>query len=1184
MAKNTEATMKYKADISELKSSIQSANREIKLANAQFKAGTTGMKDWSSSADGLSAKQKQLTSVISAQKQKLTDLEKQYALVCENQGENSKMAQDLAVKIEKQKSTVMASEQAMEKFNKKLIDAKNSGKITAEEFDRLASAQSKEAAESLKAAQKAEHTTKKLSELKEVSGELTTRIGKGLVTALKAGTAAMGAMIIASTKVGVEFEAGMSEVQGISKASAEDMELLSAKAKEMGAKTKFSASEAAEAFKYMAMAGWKTQDMLAGIDGIMQLAAASGEDLATVSDIVTDGLTAFGLSAKDSGHFADVLAAASSSANTNVSMMGESFKEAAALSGTMKYSIDDMSVAIGLMANSGIKGSKAGTTLKNAIANMAKPTDAMREIMDKYNLSLSNADGTMKPFATVVEDLRKAFGGLTKDQQASAAATLFGKESMAGMLSVINASESDYNKLKTAIKNADGASKEMADTMQNNVKGSATILKSTLEGLGIQMYDVFKDDLKKGIDSVTKEFSKLAKELSKPNIKNALASVVKGLSSFLQAGLKVVTTIIPPLIEGFAFLAKNADKLIPLITGLAGAFLVYQTKTSIATKATGELNAIQLVAKAGLLAYNTVMGVLNGTMDIQIIKTKALNLLHSASPWGLVALAIGGVVAALLAFNNHEDEATKKLRENADEAKENREAWDEMSKAKQMAMQDGAAEIDYYMRLKDELSSLVDVNGNVKKGYEGRAKFIVGELNEAMGTEISMTGNVIDNYKEQMKALDDLMAKQRAKTIIDAGAEAYSTAIKNQTKALQEQKEAEKEVVDQKAKLQKSVNKLMEEGLTNEQAWYAVRAGAAGEDLVLAEETYAEKKRLAEGYTETIAEQEMLQKLYAQGNAEDIAAINAYISRSYDDKGKKVVLSTQEQVANEETLLSYLKQRYKDTGDQMYQDQITASENRLKKLKDDVKNQKSTVEEGTEGFRTAWENMTKQGNSGFEKGSDNYKVAALNQVMMAKLGITKNTKETTGAWKYLAAQGLAAFDDKAKQWKFTEAGELYALGAKAGIQNKQGDVWGAVSGMAGGMITAMYKALDIHSPSRKAYKGGDYFGLGLVNALRDRIPSIKKVIGEITSVMVDGTSAIAPQLNDNMSMAISGMQKSTVVKAQPSMTSQQPQGTTGTQWTLNQYNYSPKALSQREIYRNTNRALRFKDLMGGGRR
>lgn len=537
-----------------------------------------------------------------------------------------------------------------------------------------------------------------------------------------------------------------------------------------------------------------------------------------------------------------------------------------------------------------------------------------------------------------------------------------------------------------------------------------------------------------------------------------------------------------------------------------------------------------------------------------------------------------------MAFNNREDEATKKLRENADEAKENREAWDEMNEAKQMAMQDGAAEIDYYMRLKDEMSSLVDANGKVKKGYEGRVKFIVGELNEALGTEISMTGNVIDNYKEQMKALDDLMAKQRAKTIIDAGAEAYSTAIKNQTKALQEQKDAEKEVMDQKAKLQKNVEKLMEEGLTNEQAWYAIRAGAVGEDLVLAEETYAEKKRLAEGYTETIAEQEMLQKLYAQGNAEDIAAINAYISRSYDDKGKKVVLSTQEQVTNEETLLLYLKQRYKETGDQMYQDQIKASESRLVKLREDLKDQKSTVEEGTGGFRTAWENMTKQGNSGFEKGSANYKVAALNQVMMAKLGITRNTKETTSAWEFLAAQGLAAYDDKTKQWRFTEAGELYALGAKAGIQNKQGDVWGAVSGMASGMVTAMYRALDIHSPSRKAYKGGDYFGLGLVNALRDRIPSIKKVIGEITSVMVEGTSAIVPQLNDNMSLAVSGMQKSAAAKTQTQQPLQPSQGNAGAQTTFNQYNYSPKALSQREIYRNTNRVLRFKDMIGGVKR
>ena len=154
----------------------------------------------------------------------------------------------------------------------------------------------------------------------------------------------------------------------------------------MGAKTKFSASEAAQGMQYMAMAGWKTQDMMDGLEGIMNLAAASGEDLASTSDIVTDALTAFGLSAKDSSHFSDILAAASSNANTNVSMMGETFKYAAPVLGSLGYTAEDAALAIGLMANAGIKSSQAGTSLRGAITNLAKPTDTVAAAMDKYGI------------------------------------------------------------------------------------------------------------------------------------------------------------------------------------------------------------------------------------------------------------------------------------------------------------------------------------------------------------------------------------------------------------------------------------------------------------------------------------------------------------------------------------------------------------------------------------------------------------------------------------------------------------------------------------------------------------------------------------------------------------------------------------------------------------------------------
>ena len=331
-----------------------------------------------------------------------------------------------------------------------------------------------------------------INTMKTVAARGSAAVASSLAV-ISAGIVAGGT---AAVEVGSSFEAAMDKVSAISGATGNDLIALSDKAKEMGATTKFSASESAEALQYMSMAGWNTQSMLEGIDGIMSLAAADGLDLATTSDIVTDAITAFGLQASDSSHFADVLAKASSSANTNVSMLGESFKYAAPLAGTMGYSVEDVSVALGLMANASVKGSMAGTSLKTAIANLSSPTKNMKEVMDEYRISMTDAEGNSLSLIDVIKELREKFGNLSESEQTAAASTLFGKEAMSGMLAIINASDSDFTKLVDNINNADGAAASMADTMQDNLQGQITILRSSLEGLGIEIYEDMQEPLK----------------------------------------------------------------------------------------------------------------------------------------------------------------------------------------------------------------------------------------------------------------------------------------------------------------------------------------------------------------------------------------------------------------------------------------------------------------------------------------------------------------------------------------------------------------------------------------------------------------------------------------------------------------------------------------------------------------
>lgn len=317
--------------------------------------------------------------------------------------------------------------------------------------------------------------------------DLVTAPVRGILNILKNPVFQVGAVL--GVSIGLKdtidtyknFEAAMSQVSAVSGATGSDLEKLNEKAKEMGTTTKFTATEAAEGFNYMAMAGWKTQDMLDGIEGIMSLAAASGEDLAVTSDIVTDALTAFNLQASDSGHFADVLASASSNANTNVSMMGESFKYVAPVAGAMKYSVEDVSLALGLMANASVKSSMAGTSLKTAIANMSAPTAKMAGAMKKYGISLKDNHGKMKSFKGVLDNIRSSLGDLSEAEQTAAAKNIFGKEAMAGMLAIVNASEKDYNKLAKAVKNADGAAAEMEKTMMDNLQGSITYFQSAFD-------------------------------------------------------------------------------------------------------------------------------------------------------------------------------------------------------------------------------------------------------------------------------------------------------------------------------------------------------------------------------------------------------------------------------------------------------------------------------------------------------------------------------------------------------------------------------------------------------------------------------------------------------------------------------------------------------------------------------
>ncbi len=427
-------------------------------------------------------------------------------------------------------------------------------------------------------------------------GDNVTNVGKKFMP-VTLGVVGLGT---AAVKTAADFDSAMSKVAAVSGATGSDLEALRDKAREMGEKTKFSASEAAEAMNYMAMAGWKTEDMLSGIEGVMNLAAASGEDLATTSDIVTDALTAFGLTAKDSGHFADILAAASSNANTNVSMMGETFKYCAPIAGALGFSAEDTAEAIGLMANAGIKGSQAGTSLRTIMNNLSGEVKIFGSSTGEVTVATTNADGSMRDLSDILADCRTAFSGLSESEKAAAAESLVGKNAMSGFLALMNAGEADIEKLSSAIDNCDGSAASMAETMNDNLAGQLQILKSQLEELAISFGELLMPAIRTIVGWIQK--------------------FVDWLNSMDEGTRKVIVTI-----------ALVAAAIGPVLIIVGKVISAVGTIMTLVPKLAGVINA----AKGVFAAFNAVC---------------------AANPYVLIIAAIVALVAAFIyLWNNCEE-------------------------------------------------------------------------------------------------------------------------------------------------------------------------------------------------------------------------------------------------------------------------------------------------------------------------------------------------------------------------------------------------------------------------------------------------------------------------------------------------------------------------------------------------
>lgn len=528
-------TIEIGGDTTGLDKALKSVNSSITHTQSALKDVNKLLKLDPSNTELLTQKQRLLKDAVTSTKEKLDAL-KQAQVQAKEQLENGTLGQD---KYDALQREIVETEQELRRLQ-----------------------------------EQAATTSTALAKIDEIGGKMEnlgnsiSGVGKKMMPI----STAVGGLGIAAVKTAADFDSAMSQVAAVSGATGDDLQSLRDKAREMGEKTKFSASEAAQAMNYMAMAGWKSKDMISGIDGIMNLAAASGEDLATTSDIVTDALTAFGLTAADSGHFADILAAASSNANTNVSMMGETFKYCAPIAGALGFSAEDTAEAIGLMANAGIKSSQAGTALRTIMNNLAGDVKISGQAIGDVTIATTNADGSMRSLSDILADCRTAFGNLTESEKAQAAESLVGKNAMSGFLALMNAAPADIEKLSSAIDNCDGTAEKMAATMQDNLMGQLTILKSQLEELAISFGEMLMPAIRSIVTKIQEFVDKLnGMDEGTREMVLKIGLLVAALGPFLVI-LGTTISKIGTAMKGFVQLANGFSKLKVAVQGGTGLF------------------------------------------------------------------------------------------------------------------------------------------------------------------------------------------------------------------------------------------------------------------------------------------------------------------------------------------------------------------------------------------------------------------------------------------------------------------------------------------------------------------------------------------------------------------------------------------------------------------------------------
>ena len=1104
---------------SEFRANLASAKSELNKFQSELKLVTAKFKDNADSLEALKAKQEVYIKLQEQQKNKvhlltemqdrvikkhedemklLSDLEQKRANLNnaleeakETYGENSNEVKELTEKL----GDVNEQYEAQEKIVQKTGDKVNSYQTSINNANTELEGLNREIEQNQKKMQDAEESANQCADsVDEYSREVQDATGKTSVfgdvlkaellsSAIKSGIKAIAdgikTIATAAVETGSSFEASMSQVAATMGITTDEIangskkyQILSKAAQDCGKATMFSASQAGEALNYLALAGYDAEKAASTLPRVLNLAAAGGLELGYASDLVTDSMAALGLETSELDNYIDQMAKTSQKTNTSVAQLGEATLVCAGTVSIAGQSYKTMNTELGILANNGIKGAEGGTHLRNIILSLSAPTDKAADAIKGMGLCINDSEGKMRDLNVILNDMNASMSDMTNAQKIRLINTIFNKTDIAAVNALLKCTDEEYDKLFNKITNCSGAAQDMADTLNDNLKGKITILQSALEGLGITAYGLFDDEMKGAVDSATAAVGRLQDEIDNGNLGVSLDKMSRALGEFVTNAIGAAENALPKLIDGFTWILENSEVIAGLIGGVTSAKVAYTVATKAAT-----------------------------------VAQQLFNITADANPYILLATAIAGVVGAVTLYTKTASAQADKLsaatRVLVDSSQQLNNQSDELIQKSVENRENFEIERQTCIELAEELDELQQKT-ELTASEQARQAAIVDELNTAIpnlnlsideqtGLTNMSTDAILENIDAQMALMEAEAAREDQAEIAKNKYEAEKLLKELQV----EQEEATNKLTEAEEKLRQEREQFLGESPETQEEYFRHMEDIAALNAQISE-TESTIEGLQAAYEEAgiyIADKEAFLK--ATGNMQELgeAALNT---------GADISEMSEEAIEAYNKMYSDLSENIQG---QMQLFEKFSSEIKLSK-EEILENMQSQITGITE-----WaDNIESLADRGINQGLLQYLADMGPQGAGYVAAFVEMTDEELQKANEMFSESMEIPTSTAANImdSYDKAAQNAGIGYIKGLASKEGDVRNASNTLAETSLIAAMQTLEEHSPSKKTQEIGENFDEGLRLGIENKKERVLAVITQLATNAITKTKVGLP--------------------------------------------------------------------------